>query len=186
MALFAKFEQLARAGQRGIAGRAGASGAPFHPLGCGRAPQGAGRGGRGSFGKRTLTFSPWPCGGDNPGQLPRSDGPPRSTQLVREVARRIWPQGEGKSFAGTCRPARGGTGQFASPSGAHPSCYRNPKLPAGHVNASRGALPSLPQTRPRRLLASAPPVAPSPPQAATWSCWPPPGPRSGERQSART
>lgn len=31
---------------------------------------------------RTLTFPPRPCGGDNPGQLPRSEGPPQRTRLA--------------------------------------------------------------------------------------------------------
>lgn len=74
-----QFEQLARAGQRGIAGSAGASGTALHPLGCGGAPRGAGQGGDGSLGTRGLSPSrrgplqaaTWRCG---PPPGPRSGG----------------------------------------------------------------------------------------------------------------
>ena len=95
---------------------------------------------------RTLTLSPRPYGGDNSCQLRRSGGPPQRTRLPREAARRVRPQPQGRSCTATGRPARGGAGQFVSPSGAraHPARRPHPNLPARHVSASRGALPPLP------------------------------------------
>lgn len=119
MALFANFEQLARAGQRGIAGRARATGPPLHPLGCGGAPQGAGRGGRGSFGKRGLSpFRRGPAGET----IPVSS---RGQTVRREVP--SWP---GKRRGGSGPKAREGPWLgLVGPRGVGPDNSLRPRGP---------------------------------------------------------
>lgn len=144
---------------------------------------------------RTLTLSTRPYREDNSCQLRRWCGPPRRTGLPREAARRVppRPQPQGRSFAATRRPVRGGAGQLASLSGAwaHPARSPHPNLPARHVSAkteppsrrSPNPGPRAARTACRRAAARPLTAAGSHLElrAATWAAL-----RAGGQASART